>query len=66
MSEEEKELIVKQLMVNQQLLKAIILLMCPNREDGKNVIKECQNNIEMAFQYAQKKMEAQENEIQTN
>ena len=43
MSEEEKELIVKQLMVNQQLLKEIILLMCPNREDGKNVIKECQN-----------------------
>ena len=66
MSEEEKELLVKQLMVNQQLLKAIILLMCPNQEDGKAIIKECQSNIEMAFQHAKEKVEAQEHEIQIN
>ena len=49
MTNEEKELITKQIMINQQMLKAIIILLSPTRTDGIKIIKECQNNIEEAF-----------------
>lgn len=49
MTDEEKELITKQIMINQQMLKAIIILLSPIRADGIKIIKECQNNIEEAF-----------------
>ena len=49
MTNEEKELIIKQIMINQQMLKAIIILLSPTRVEGIKIIKECQNNIEEAF-----------------
>ena len=47
--EKINELIVKELMVNQQMLKAIIILLSPSRADGIKIINECRTNIEEAF-----------------
>lgn len=48
--EQINELVVREIMVNQQMLKAIIILLSPSREKGIDVIKECRTNIEKAFQ----------------
>ena len=60
MTKEEEELMIKQIMVNQQLLKAIIILLSPSRSDGIKIIQECQKNIEDAFN---KTKEGYKNEI---
>jgi len=56
------KLVVKEIMVNQQMLKAIIILLSPSREKGIDVIKECRANIEEAFQIVKE----DNNEISTN
>lgn len=60
--EKINELIVKELMVNQQMLKAIIILLSPSRIDGIKIINECRTNIEEAF----KIIKEDNNEISTN
>ena len=64
MTEEEKELTVKQIMINQQLLKAIIIMLSPTRSQGIEVIEECQENIEKAFNMISKNVRGEiQNEI---
>ena len=47
--EQINELVVREIMVNQQMLKAIIILLSPSRIDGIKIINECRTNIEEAF-----------------
>ena len=47
-------------MVNQQLLKAIIIMLSPTRQQGINIIKECQDNITKAFEAASKELRGEE------
>ena len=60
--EKINELIVKELMVNQQMLKAIIILLSPSRTDGIKIINECRTNIEEAFKITKE----DNNEISTD
>lgn len=60
--EQINELVVREIMVNQQMLKAIIILLSTSREKGIDVIKECRANIEKAFQMAKE----DNNEISTD
>ena len=60
--EKINELIVKELMVNQQMLKAIIILLSPSRTGGIEIINECRTNIEEAFKITKE----DNNEIPTN
>lgn len=60
--EQINELVVREIMVNQQMLKAIIILLSPSREKGIDVIKECRANIEKAFQ----RVKEDNNEISTD
>lgn len=60
--EKFNELIIKELMVNQQMLRAIIILLSPSRTDGIKIINECRANIEEAFKITKE----DNNEIPTN
>lgn len=60
--EQINELVVREIMVNQQMLKAIIILLSPSRKEGIDVIKECRTNIEKAFQMVKE----DNNEISTD
>ena len=60
--EKINELVVKELMINQQMLKAIIILLSPSRADGIKIINECRINIEEAFKITKET----NNEISTN
>lgn len=60
--EKINELVVKELMINQQMLKAIIILLSPSRVDGIKIINECRTNIEEAFKVTKET----NNEISTN
>lgn len=60
--EQINELVVREIMVNQQMLKAIIILLSPSREKGIDVIKECRADIEKAFQMVKE----DNNEISTD
>lgn len=60
--EKINELIIKELMVNQQMLKAIIILLSPSRTDAIKIINECRTNIEEAFKITKE----DNNEIPTN
>lgn len=60
--EEINELVVKELMINQQMLKAIIILLSPSRVDGIKIINECITNIEETFKITKEN----NNEISTN
>ena len=60
--EQINELVVREIMVNQQMLKAIIILLSPSRKKGIDVIKECRTNIEKAFQIVKE----DNNEISTD
>ena len=41
-----QEIIAEQILINQQLLKAIILLLSPSHEAGIKIIEECQQSVE--------------------
>lgn len=60
--EQINELVVREIMVNQQMLKAIIILLSPSRKKGIDVIKECRTNVEKAFQMVKE----DNNEISTD
>ena len=60
--EQINELVVREIMVNQQMLKAIIILLSPSRTDGIKIINECRTNIEEAFKITKE----DNNEIPTN
>lgn len=60
--EQINELVIREIMVNQQMLKAIIILLSPSRKKGIDVIKECRTNIEKAFQMVKE----DNNEISTD
>ena len=56
-----QEIIAEQILINQQLLRAIILLLSPSREAGIKIIEECQQSVEALWEDKEAK-----NEIQTN
>ena len=60
--EQINELVVREIMVNQQMLKAIIIWLSPSRKKGIDVIKECRTNVEKAFQIVKE----DNNEISTD
>ena len=60
--EQINELVVREIMVNQQMLKAIIILLSPSRKKGMDVIKECRTKVEKAFQIVKE----DNNEISTD
>ena len=47
--EEFNEILMREILVNRQLLKAIIILLSPNRTNGIQIIEECQDEIYKAF-----------------